>query len=348
MHAILESCHSSSYAGHHSSDRTLAKVLQSGFSLPTLFKDAHAFARECENCYRTENILKHHEMPLNSILEIEVFDCWGINFMGPYISSKENKYILVAVDYVSKWVEAIPLPTDNANVVTGFLKKNIFTRFGTLRVIISDQGTHFCNRLFEKLLAKYAVKHKVVTAYLPQTSGQVEVSNYEIKHILEKMMSVNRKYWSLKLDDALWAYMITFKTPIGTSPYRLVFGKAHPLPFEPEHRAYWAIKKLNLDMEVAGEKWLLQLHELDEFHFHAYENAKIYKERTKRIHDKHIQHRKFKPGQLALLYNSRLKVFGGKSKSKWSRPFDKVRVTTHGAVELKPLDSNKTFLVNGQ
>ncbi|KAL5567085.1 hypothetical protein UlMin_030249 [Ulmus minor] len=129
-------------------------------------------------------------MPLNNILEVELFDVWGINFMGPFPSSFGNQYILVVVDYISKWVEAGAFPTNDAKVVTKFLKKNVFTRFGTPRAIISDGGSHFCNRKFEALLAKYGVKHKVATPYHPQTNGQAEISNREIKRILEK----TRKY----------------------------------------------------------------------------------------------------------------------------------------------------------
>ncbi|KAL5560368.1 hypothetical protein UlMin_036579 [Ulmus minor] len=125
-------------------------------------------------------------MPLNNILEVELFDVWGIDFMGPFPSSFGNQYILVAVDYVSKWVEAGAFPTNDAKVVTRFLKKNIFTRFGTPRAIISDGGSHFCNRQFSALLTKYGVRHKVATLYHPQTSGQAEISNREIKRILEK------------------------------------------------------------------------------------------------------------------------------------------------------------------
>nr|GFC46438.1 reverse transcriptase domain-containing protein [Tanacetum cinerariifolium] len=167
----------------------------------------------------------------------EIFDVWGIDFMGPFSSSRGNKYILVAVDYLSKRVEAKALPTNDARVVCKFLK-SLFAMFGTPRAIISDRGTHFCNDQFVKVMLKYGVTHRLATAYHPQTSRQMVVSNCGLKRILERTVGENRASWSNKLDDTLWAFRIAFKTPIGCTPYKLVYEKAYHLPIELEYKAY--------------------------------------------------------------------------------------------------------------
>ncbi|KAL1223233.1 putative mitochondrial protein [Cardamine amara subsp. amara] len=313
-----------------------------------MFKDAHAFISKCDPCQRMGNIGKRNEMPRNPILEVEIFDVWGIDFMGPFNPpSYGNSYILVAVDYVSKWVEAIASPTNDAKVVLKMFKTIIFPRFGVPRVVISDGGSHFINKVFENLLRKHGVKHKVATPYHPQTSGQVEVSNRQIKAILARVVGVSRRDWSTKLDEALWAYITAFKTPIGRTPFQLLYGKACHLPVEIEYQALWATKLLNLDIKTAQEKRVVDLHELEEIRLEAYESSKVYKERTKAFHDKKILRRDFKAGDQVLLFNSRLKLFPGKLKSRWSGPFYIKEVLPYGAVTLLTKDG-KEFTVNGQ
>ncbi|GJT32359.1 reverse transcriptase domain-containing protein [Tanacetum coccineum] len=289
-------------------------------------------------------ISQRDEMPQNAIQVCEIFDIWGIDFMGPFPTSRGNKYILVAVDYLSKWVEAKALPTNDARVVVKFLK-SLFSRFGAPRAIISDRGTHFCNDKFDKVMSKYGVTHRLSTPYHPQTSGQVEVTNRGLKRILERTVGENRASWSDKLDDALWAFRTAYKTPIGCTPYKLVYGKACHLPVELEHKAYWALKHANFDLKTAGDHRKLQLNELSELRDQAYENSLIYKEKTKKLHDSKIKNRIFNVGDQVLLFNSRLKIFSGKLKSRWSGPFTITEVYPYGTAKLSHADGSN-FKVN--
>ena len=343
---IVNECYASPYGGHFSGERTAHKILQSGFYWPTIFKDCAEWVKLCDRCQKIGNISSRNKMPLRGILVVQIFDVWGIDFMGPFPPSFGNLYILLAVDYVSKWVEAIACPKNDANTVVSFLQKNILSRFGTPGTIISDGGSHFENKIFAKFMSRYGIKHIMSLAYHPKTNGQAEISNREIKRILEKTVSSSRKDWSSKLDDALWAYRTAFKTPIGMSLYRVVFGKSCHLPLKLEYKSMWAIKKLNCDFKIAKEERLLQLNELEELRNEAYDNARIYKDKTKKWHDQRIMRKEFKAGDQVLLFNSRLRLFSGKLKSKWSGPYTVVSSTTFGAVILRT-DAGEEFKVNG-
>ncbi|KAI3732773.1 hypothetical protein L1987_63981 [Smallanthus sonchifolius] len=315
---VLRHCHEGPTGGHHGVTLTAKKVFDASFFWPTIFRDAHEMIRACDACQRASNISSRNEMPQNNIQIYEIFDVWGIDFMGPFPASRDNRYILVAVDYVSKWVEAQALPTNDARVVVQFLKK-LFSRFGSPKALISDRGTHFCNSQLEKALSRYGVNHRFSTAYHPQTSEQVEATKWGIKRILEKTVGQNRKDWSDRLDDALWAFRTAYKTPIGTTPFRLIYGKACYLPID----------------------------ELDELRNRAYANSTIYKERIKSLHDRHLKDKKeFRVGGRVLLYNSRLRLFPGKLKSRWTGPYTVKEVFPYGTVEIEHEDG-RIFKVKG-
>ena len=168
---IVNECHASPYGGHFSGERTAPKILQSGFYWPTIFRDCAEWVKLCDRCQKIGNISSRNEMPLRGMV-VQIFDVWGIDFMGPFPPSFGNLYILLVVDYVYKWVEAIACPKNDVSTIVSFLKKNILSRFGTLMTIISDGGSHFANKIFSKLMSRYGIKHIMSLDYHPQTNGQ--------------------------------------------------------------------------------------------------------------------------------------------------------------------------------
>ncbi|GJZ38869.1 reverse transcriptase domain-containing protein [Tanacetum coccineum] len=253
---ILAHCHSGPIRGHHSASVTGRKIYESKFFWPSIFKDAKFYVTRCDACQRSGNISSRSEMPQNNIQVCEVFDVWGLDFMGPFPYSRGNK--------------------------------RLFARFKVPKALISDRGTHFCNSQFEKALQKYSVTHKLSTAYHPQSNGQTEVTNRAIKRILERLVGYNPKDWSEKLNDALWAFRTAYKKPTGYTPFRMFYGKACHSLVEIKHKAHWALKQCNMDLTSAARNRFIELNELAELRDGAYENNRIYKERTKRWHDSRL------------------------------------------------------------
>nr|GEV87722.1 reverse transcriptase domain-containing protein [Tanacetum cinerariifolium] len=297
---ILKACHNGPTGGHHGPNYTAKKLFDSGFYWPTIYRDAHDLVKSCDAYQRQGKISQRDEMPQNSIQVCEIFDVWAIDFMGSFPSLRGNKYILVAVDYLLKWVEAKALPTNDARVVCKFLK-SLFARFGTPRAIISNHGGSI-KPWFKKNLRKDSRREPYLL--------------------------------SDKLDDVLWAFRTAFKTPIGCTPYKLVYEKACHLPIELEYKAYWALKHENFNHLTLGDHRKVQLNELNKLHDQAYENSLIYKEKTKRIHDSKNKDRVFNVGNRVLLFNSRLKIFSDKLKTRWSGPFTITHVFPYGTIEL--------------
>nr|GFA02343.1 reverse transcriptase domain-containing protein [Tanacetum cinerariifolium] len=291
---ILNACHSGPTRGHYEANYTAKKVFGSDLAnyhagnfiikgmtskqKQKFFNDARHYFWDDLYLFRTcaDQIIrccvagKEAIDILNACHSGPTRGHYEANYTAKKVFGSGNKYILVAVDYLSKWVEAKALPINGARVVVKFLK-SLFSRFGTPKVIISDRGTHFCNDQFLRVMTKYEVTHRLSIAYHPQTSGQVEVTNRGLKRILERTMGENRASWSDKLEDALWAFRTAFKTSV---------------------------------------------------------------ERTKKLHDDKIKNRIFKVGDQVLLFNSRLKIFSGKLKSRWSGPFTISEIYPYGTAKL--------------
>ncbi|GJZ02660.1 reverse transcriptase domain-containing protein [Tanacetum coccineum] len=210
----------------------------------------------------------------------------------------------------------------------------------------SKDALRLCHPMWHLSNVKRKSHSSSLHAYHPQTSGQVEVSNRGLKRILERTVGENRASWSDKLDDALWAFRTAYKTPIGCTPYKLVYGKACHLPIESSTKLTGPLSILKTLYQTAGDHRKVQLNELNELRDHAYENSLIYKEKTKRIHDSKIKSRVFNVSDRVLLFNSRLKIFSGKLKTRWSGPFTVTQVFPYGTVELSQ-NSGPNFKVNG-
>ncbi|GJT47033.1 reverse transcriptase domain-containing protein [Tanacetum coccineum] len=266
LHKILKHCHTGPIGGHYGADITARKIFESRFYWPTIFKDSVRYVQECDACQRARNISSRNQMPLTNVLVSEVFDIWGIDFIGPFPSSQNNKYILVTIDYILKWVEAEALPTNDARVVVKFLQK-LFSRFGFPKALISNRRT-------------------------------------------------------------------TYKAPIRSTPFRIVYRKACHLLIEMEDKAYWALKKINLDLDAAGKRRVLQLNQLDELRKEAYEHSRAYKERTKWWHDAKIMNKEFREGEEVLVFNSRLKLFSRKLRTRWYGLYTVSKVCPYGTVEV--------------
>jgi hypothetical protein len=349
VYDLLKACHDGPCGGHFADKRTTYKILRMGYYWPSLFKDAKKYVKACDSCQRVGQPNHRDEMPLNPYVVLEPFERWALDFIGPINPPSNQKvYILVCTDYMTKWVEAKALHRATKEEVIYFLFKDIFTRFGMPRELVTDGGPPFTFHGFKATLQKYHIQQRMTTTYHPQANGQVESTNKVIEAILTKTMKESRKDWSYRLLEALWAYRTTWRNTTGFSPYALVYGKSVVFPVEFEIKTLRTALAVNLDLTDAQTARLQQLNELEEKRLDAIQQTTIIQQQRSKWHDENIKNKQFQKGNWALLYDSRFKEFQGKLRTRWLGPYEVDTVFPNGTVRLLTIDDSRTLLlVNG-
>ena len=335
---VLDQAHAGLSGGHFSADTTAKAIMTTGLWWPTLFQDAAEFVKRCEECQRVKVPIRRDNMPLRPMMGARAFAKWGIDFVGPINPPAHRtraQYIIVATDYLTKWVEAKATPKNDARTTACFLYEYVFTRYGLPIEIVSDRGTHFINEVIHHLLDEFMVIHKKSAPYHPQANGQAESTNKILCTVLTKIVGTSRTDWEMKLHSALWAYRVAFKTAIGTTPFNLVFGLDAILPME------FLIPTLRVakDLEWTGHELshrIDELEQLDEFRLQSVAAMYAQKRRLKKFHDAHIINKEFKKGDLVLAYT--LKQHTKKLKKRGMGPYIIHDLSASGAVHLATLD----------
>ena len=292
---MLSHAHSGVAGGHFSGETTAKIISWSGLWWPTLQSDAAEYVKRCDVCQCTKPPIASDQMPLRPMMAARAFAKWGIDFVGPIkppAKSTHVEYIIVATDYLTKWVEAKATVKNDARTTSKFLYEQVFTRYGLPIEIVSDQGVHFINEVIEFLLFEFMVIHKKYAPYHPQANGQAESTNKTLCTALTKIVEGSRSDWEQKLHSVLWAYRTAYKTAIGTTPFDLVFGMNAILPIEFLIPTLRVAKELEWTGHELSER-VDQLERLDETRLLAVIGLYAEKRRRKHWHDQFVKTGRF-------------------------------------------------------
>jgi hypothetical protein len=275
QHGIITHLHDGSAGGHQGPDTTIKKILSAKYWWPTLHKDVYAHTKNCHACQvSTTNFRYQGKVPLKSTPPLGPFQRWGLDFVGPIrpATCQGYKYILVATDYTTKWVEAKPLRNNTALVTATFIYDNIITRFGCPLEIVSDQGTHFVNSIIEDLMEKHIIKHRTSTVYYPQGNGQAESTNKTLINMLRRFIHANQADWDDCLPAALWAYRVATKTAMQLSPFEMVYGTQPLLPTEYIVPTFQSMQPRDYTPHKVLAARIQDIHHLEEVRLFAMKN----------------------------------------------------------------------------
>jgi hypothetical protein len=318
---------------------TSQKILRAGYFWPSLFNDCITVVQKCHACQTYNQKIRSHPTHLHHVVSVGPFAKWGIDFMTchPHLAGGHG-YIIVAVDYFTKRVEAMPTFDNTGKTTALFLFNHVIARFGVPQAIVTDHGSHFRNFMMSELTLKLGLHHDNSTPYHLQANGQVKVINKVLITMLRRMIGIHKTSWHTMLFSALWVYRTSVKSATGFTPFRLVYGVEAILPIECE------IPSLNLAVELlpntsVEEECLLYLMRLDETRHDATLVIEAQKKCFKALCDKHVKAHVFSEGDLVLLYEHDRDVLGsGKFEPMWRGPYIVRRVLENGAYELVDYD----------
>jgi transposase InsO family protein len=338
---VIRALHEGPAGGHFAAVSTMARIREAGYWWPHLNRDVKEFVRECDPCQRTGKPSFRHHWPLTPIVPLAPFAKWGIDFIGPIspVGSGRNRYIVLATDYATRWVEARATKRNDAITAATFLFEQILMRFGYPLELVSDRGTHFLNETMEHVTEIYNIKHRKTTPYNPKANGLTERANGIVEGILNKVVSAHKIDWDRKLPSAVFAYNTTWKKTTGRTPYFLVYGTDVLQEIEMEVETYRVIAQAEGDRtEDLGDR-LSQLDQLEEYRRDSLEMLIATQNRRKEDFDRKLPRENgIREGKLVLLYDNRHINFPGKLQTRWMGPYRVMQIFENGTLQLEHLD----------
>ena len=336
----MRALHSSPSGRHFAANTTANRIRSAGYWWPHLVRDVKLYVGSCDQCQRTGAPAFRNHWPLTPVIPIAPFEKWGIDFVGPInpVSSRRNRYIILATDYATKWVEAKPTRKNDAATAANFLFEDIMMRFGHPLELVSDRGTHFLNDVIYDITTKYLINHRKTTPYNPKANGLTERANGIIGKVLNKMVAAHKTDWDLKLPSAVHAYNTSEKRTTGRNPYFLVFGQVaiYGIKMEVETHRILAARIGNRIEDL--NTWLIALEDLEEARTKALEQTEeIQTKRKKEFDSKLPKDHGIREGGLVLLYDNRHKQFPGKLHTRWMGPYKVTTIYPNGSLQLEDL-----------
>jgi hypothetical protein len=337
---VIRSLHDGPSGGHFASSTTVERIRNAGYWWPHLNRDVRIFVRSCDPCQRTGNPAFRNHWPLTPIIPLAPFEKWGVDFIGPIqpLGSQKNRYIILATDYATKWVEARATRRNDADTSAQFLFERILMRFGTPLELVSDRGTHFLNEVITELTDRYNINHRKTTPYNPKANGLTERANGIVCNILTKIVTSQKTDWDRKLTSAVHAYNTAYKSTTGKTPYFLVYGQEVLQAVQTEVETFRVMSARYGDRTDDPHQRLEDIDALEEHRMDALERTAAVQELRKQSYDRKLPPEiNITEGDLVLLFDSRYKDFPGKLHTRWLGPFLVSMVYPNGSLQLEDL-----------